>query len=86
MSVKDFLDGLDVVRRVAASRHPRPVVAPEWVFVDCAHGLTFDAEAAARLPASEVRARWPRLSGRCGRCGFTGIAYVSTAHMIAGDW
>jgi hypothetical protein len=39
-------------------------------------------------PASdEIRRRWPRLCGECPKgCGYNGIAYVSHAHMLYGDW
>jgi hypothetical protein len=37
--------------------------------------------------AAEVRQRWPRLHGLCPKgCGYSGIAYASYEHMIAGDW
>lgn len=53
----------------------------------CDHGLTFDAEAAGGLDEYAVRKRWPRLFGACPKgCGYSGIAYASTAHYIAGDW
>jgi hypothetical protein len=36
---------------------------------------------------AEVRARWPRLHGKCPLgCGFEGIAYASSEHYIMGDW
>jgi hypothetical protein len=36
---------------------------------------------------SEIRKRWPRLSGPCPKgCGYNGIAYASYAHYIYGDW
>lgn len=37
--------------------------------------------------SSEIKKRWPRLSGLCPKgCGFNGIAYASYAHYIYGDW
>ncbi len=59
---------------------------PEGADAECDHGLTFDAEAAVGLPPSEVRARWPRFTGKCDRCGFEGVFYANFAHMVAGDW
>lgn len=36
---------------------------------------------------SEVRKRFPRLSGACPLgCGYSGIYYASTEHYIYGDW
>lgn len=53
----------------------------------CDHGVTFDSEAAHGLPSYEVRQRWPRGFGPCPKgCGFTGIAYASFEHYVAGDW
>lgn len=54
----------------------------------CDHGVTFDGITAAEgLSSDEVRRRWPRLMGPCPKgCGFSGIAYASTAHFYAGDW
>jgi hypothetical protein len=34
----------------------------------------------------EVRKRWPRFSGTCSECGFTGVRYASYPHYIWGDW
>lgn len=62
-------------------------VAPYRTAPDCDHGVTFDRAAAAGLPASEVRKRWPRLDGVCPLgCGFHGIAYASMAHYVSGDY
>lgn len=53
----------------------------------CDHGVTFDQVAAAPMTVAEVRAKYPRLDGPCPKgCGFHGIAYVSTAHFVYGDW
>lgn len=55
----------------------------------CDHGVTFDEAAAAWLPAAEVQRRWPRRWFTYERpcvCGFVGIAYVSQAHFLSGDW
>lgn len=57
----------------------------------CDHGVTFDEvefhEANPPMSAWEVRKRWPRLGGRCPKgCGYSGIAYVSMMHYLAGDW
>jgi hypothetical protein len=53
----------------------------------CDHGITFDAVAARGLPAVEVQRRWPRGWGECPKgCGYTGIAYASYEHYLAGDW
>lgn len=54
---------------------------------DCDHGVTFDEKAAQGLNMRQVRLLWPRLCGDCPKgCGFSGIAYASMAHFIAGDW
>lgn len=53
----------------------------------CDHGLSFDAAAAATCSVTEIRRRWPRIFGQCPKgCGYSGIAYASSEHMIAGDW
>lgn len=52
----------------------------------CTHAIVFDEVAARDLGADEARRRWPRLHGRCGMCGWSGIYYVSVAHYVAGDW
>ena len=46
------------------------------------------AEFIAGNPAStEIRRRWPRLSGVCPKgCGYNGIYYASSDHYVAGDW
>lgn len=37
--------------------------------------------------ATELREKWPRLSGKCPKgCGFEGIAYASYEHYVLGDW
>jgi len=37
--------------------------------------------------ATEIRKRWPRLSGLCPLgCGYNGIYYASEDHYIMGDW
>lgn len=55
--------------------------------VDYDHGATFDQTAAKELSTYEIRKRWPRLFGPCPKgCGYTGIAYASTAHFVYGDW
>lgn len=52
----------------------------------CDHGVTFD-EAGLGLSSATVRRQWPRLNGACPKgCGFSGIAYASPGHYIAGDW
>lgn len=54
---------------------------------ECGHGVTFELLAAEGLSTTEIRRRWPRLDGECPLgCGYRGIAYASTAHMIYGDW
>lgn len=61
---------------------------------DCDHGLTFPAdEHSARdllrsgLTSHQIREMHPRLFGLCPKgCGYNGIAYVSLAHYVAGDW
>jgi len=36
---------------------------------------------------TEIRKRWPRLSGLCPLgCGYNGIYYASYEHYIFGDW
>lgn len=53
----------------------------------CTHGVSYDKQAAAGLPSSEVRKRWPRLSGACPKgCGYSGIYYASFEHYMMGDW
>jgi len=53
----------------------------------CDHGLKFDLEAAQNMSVSEIRRVYPRLYGPCPKgCGYDGIAYVSTAHYVYGDW
>lgn len=53
----------------------------------CDHGVVFDFHAAKGLDASEVKKRWPRLSGACPKgCGYSGIYYASYEHYVMGDW
>lgn len=56
----------------------------------CTHGVVFDEEEYRRTPNMdpyEVRKRWPRLFGECPLgCGYSGIAYASHLHYLAGDW
>lgn len=52
----------------------------------CNHGTLFDEAAAVNLSASEVRKRWPRFSGTCLECGYSGIYYASFMHYVSGDW
>ena len=53
----------------------------------CSHGVLFDPEAARTMNEDEVRRKFPRLDGRCPiGCGYSGIAYASVEHYIAGDW
>jgi NTP pyrophosphatase (non-canonical NTP hydrolase) len=53
----------------------------------CNHGITFDYKASHGLEASEIKKRWPRLSGTCPKgCGYHGIYYASYEHYIMGDW
>ncbi len=33
-----------------------------------------------------VRKKWPRFSGTCKICGYTGIKYASFKHYLYGDW
>lgn len=73
-------------------RAPMPAAESEFLTVPtletkCNHGVEFDSAAARGLTSSEVRRRWPRLSGRCPKgCGFYGAAYVSYEHFVLGDW
>lgn len=53
---------------------------------ECDHGIVFDPAAAAEMSSSEVRRRFPRLDGRCEKCGYEGIAYASPEHYYSGDW
>ena len=46
----------------------------------------FDAAAACRLSAEEVRRQWPRLEERCPDCLSLIIGYASIEHYIFGDW
>lgn len=53
----------------------------------CDHGLKFDLAAAEHMTVFEIRKVFPRLYGPCPKgCGYDGIAYVSTAHYVYGDW
>lgn len=71
----------------AAKGHPTEVFVAPSTNAACTHGLVFDVDAARGLSAEEVRNRWPRLMGTCPKgCGFHGIAYVSMAHYVYGDW
>lgn len=51
----------------------------------CDHGIAFDVKAAAveHLTQEQVRKRWPRLDGKCPKCGLDGIAYAGPAHYYA---
>ncbi len=49
------------------------------------HMPTFDASARC-ADAYETRRRFPRFHGSCDACGFSGVAYASFEHYIAGDW
>lgn len=56
---------------------------------ECKHEnlpVTFDEEAAAGLPAQEIRRRWPRFHGPCPDCCQRMIGYASQMHYYAGDW
>jgi adenine C2-methylase RlmN of 23S rRNA A2503 and tRNA A37 len=55
---------------------------------ECTHGLEFDEEEANTYNYTryEIRQKWPRLDGKCEKCGYEGIAYASMAHFIYGDW
>lgn len=54
---------------------------------NCDHGLSFDLDAAEHMTTQEIRKVFPRLYGLCPKgCGFNGIAYVSKAHYVYGDW
>lgn len=55
----------------------------------CDHGVMFDdlTAYAQLLTASEIRERWPRLSGQCPKgCGYSGIYYASFGHRVLGGW
>jgi hypothetical protein len=52
----------------------------------CDHGVAFDVAASYGLSADEVRERWPRFYGLCTKCGYSGVAYASYEHYLAGDW
>lgn len=55
----------------------------------CDHGITFDAAQARRfrMTTTEIRERWPRLSGECLKgCGYSGVYYASLEHYAYGDW
>jgi hypothetical protein len=52
----------------------------------CQHGMSFDEDDAKTLSAEEIKKKYPRFHGFCSTCGFNGIAYVSWAHYILGDW
>lgn len=78
---RERLQAADSRRALAASVKPIISTPP------CDHGLTFDQAAAKHLSVPEVRARWPRLFGKCPKgCGFDGIAYASREHYYYGDW
>lgn len=52
---------------------------------ECDHGLSFDVKAVAsgNFTEAEIRKRWPRLDGKCEKCGLDGIAYANAAHYFA---
>lgn len=65
----------------------RPANPPYRGTPPCDHGLVFDPEDAKNLKTPEVREKYPRLFGECPKgCGFSGVAYVSRAHYLYGDW
>ena len=50
-------------------------------------GFIMGSPAHVEARMEEASSRWPRLDGRCPLgCGYTGIAYASYHHYIAGDW
>ena len=54
---------------------------------ECTHGVVFDEKLAKDMTVQEIRKAFPRLDGLCPLgCGYRGIAYVSTAHYVYGDW
>lgn len=55
---------------------------------DCDHSkvVSFDEEASKGLSSAEIRKRWPRFTGTCPDCGFSGIFYASFMHYVSGDW
>lgn len=72
---------------MTTSTESSETLATEIADIDkCYHGVRFDPAEAAGLTASEVRRRFPRLDGRCERCGYEGIAYASQEHYYMGDW
>ena len=76
--------GLPVVSATAGDPYRTATLVDQ-----CLHGLTFDEEIARaeKLTVEQVRVRWPRLFGPCPLgCGYSGIAYASTAHYVYGDW
>lgn len=48
----------------------------------------FDVDTAKTLNGNcyEIRHRWPRFSGECTTCGYSGIRYASYEHYLMGDW
>ena len=52
----------------------------------CDHGVKFDSEAAKTMTTQQVHERFPRFDGTCPTCGWSGIAYASWEHFVAGDW
>ena len=49
--------------------------------------VAFDIDAAAGLPVSEVRKRWPRIWWECeAGCGGRGVVYQDWDHYLYGDW
>lgn len=63
-------------------------VKPVCIVCNCDHLPPFDRDAARGMTSQEVRKRWPRYDGECGKCGakFGGISYASMEHYILGDW
>lgn len=87
MSIKDLEEINKRLAKAAAEGFSEVEIDPPS---NCDHGVVFDEVEYNKTPnmsVSELRKRWPRGWGPCPKgCGFTGIAYASYMHYIAGDW
>jgi len=62
-------------------------LAPQNGNPNCNHGVVYNSELAKNMTSHEIKKQYPRGYGLCPKgCGFSGIAYASYEHYIAGDW
>ena len=79
--------GSRILTKAKAARDPRLVYKkdPET----CQHGVEWpgdDEVLALDLSSDEIRQQYPRFSGTCPDCGYTGIYYASYMQYIMGDY